>query len=241
MNSPQLRPIILLAARAGFISRPIWDEFFATGAARWRRRCWRELRVSKVFLPHPSRFARDVIVPNRRHSFIREIVRSDISVAPFIAQVEHDEEVLRGVLRLQRGELLEAYWLEAEMKRHDLKSRTPSAIDRAKYPDVIVTLGGRGRSRRVALEMEMSLKSPQRYRQMIDAYSSRADVDTVIVVCRFKATVEYLRSAMKETYYPDEKRPIGFCNLEDWRSDPASAPIRFARKVETLSEMSGPP
>lgn len=226
------------AARAGFLSRPIWNEFIATGAARWRRRCWRALRTSGIFLPHPSRFARDVLVLDRRNDVVRELVTGGISAAPFVAQIEHDEEVLRGLFRLERCGLVEGYSLEAEMKRHELKNRVPSAADRAKYPDAIVTLKGRREVRRVAFELEMSLKSYQRYRQMVEAYSSRVDVDAVIFICRFTATGDYLRRAMREGYYPDDERPMGFCDLHEWKKDPATAPIRFATRVQSLASFS---
>lgn len=235
-----IRPAeIECAARAGFLSRPIWDEFFATGAARWRRRCRRNLRTSGIFHPHPSRFARDVLVLNRHNDhLVREMVTEGISAAPFVAQIEHDEEVLRGLLRLQRNTLLEGYSLEPEMKRHELKNRIPSAADRVKYPDAIIMLKGRRQVRRVAVEVEMSLKSFQRYRQMVDAYANRNDIGAVVFICRFTSTADYIRKAMREGYYPDEERPIGFCDLKDWKRDPANAPIQFAERSQSFADFS---
>ena len=108
---------IRFAAKAGFLSRSIWQEKFATGLGRWQRRRWRQLQERGYFIQYPYPLRRSFLVLNRKNSVVKSLVGEAISTHPFVAQVEHDEWVAKILLTLARDPKVLGYRLEAEMKR----------------------------------------------------------------------------------------------------------------------------
>ena len=51
---------------------------------------------------------------------------------------------------------------------------------------------------------------------------------------RFSQTI---KKAMRDSYYPDWERPVGFGRLEEWSEKPSTAKISFAEKITSLSEI----
>lgn len=229
---------ISFATRTGFLSKPIWEAFFSEGSRSWKVRKWQYFTARKIFLPHSSRLARDVLVPNPEHPLVVSSSGKAIVKPPFAFQIEHDETVARLVLELERQGLLESYVFEPEMKAEELsQGRVPSKLDFAKYPDAVIALRGQPVASKIALEIELSRKSPKRYRELLQASLNRKDVGAILFLARQKAIFEGLRSAMREIRYPDWERPIGFCNLDEWLRNPSTAAIHFSDRVTRLTEM----
>lgn len=238
---PKHLPIeeIRLAARTGFLSKPIWEEFFAKGSDRWRRRQWQLLTERGYFVRHPSRLPRDVLVLYRKHPEVRQLVGESIGLPPIAPQIEHDECVTRILLDLNRGGHMLGFQFEAEMKRLEWgERRLYRSSERDKFPDAILTVSGPNGVFNVALEIELSRKSPKRYRQILTSYATRKDLNCVLFLARSQIIFENLKIAMRQTIYPDWERPIGFCNLDNWLNAPARAPIYFSDKQITLTEMT---
>jgi hypothetical protein len=230
---------IRFAAKTGFLSKPIWEEFFATGSPRWRRRQWQLFLERDLFRMHPSRLPKDVLVLHRKHLAVKAVVGEAIAMPPFAPQIEHDETVARIVLSLKREAKVLACRFEAEMKREEWgEIRFTLGCDKAKYPDALIDVMERGTIVKAALEIELSRKSPKRYRQVLQAYAARKDVKYVLFVARAKTIFEGLKAAMRETYYPDWERPIGFCDLDAWLKCPGQAPIYFSERETTLERMA---
>ena len=57
----------------------------------------------------------------------------------------------------------------------------------------------------------------------------------MIFVARAGIVFESLKRAMRETYYPDWERPIGFGQLDDWKKNPLTAAIQFSESKTTMS------
>lgn len=226
---------IRFAAKTGFLSKRLWVEFFVAGTPSWNRRLWKQFVSRGLFRPHPSALARDVLVLNRRSPVVVSIVGDEISSAPFVSQLEHDEVAARILLELMRAGIVQSFVAEAEQKRiPNGERRLAGYTAREKYPDAIVTIGGPSASLKVALELELTRKDPKRYRQCLDIYATRRDVDRVIFIARPGIIFESLKRAMRETYYPDWERPIGFGQLDEWKQSPATAPIQFSEGETTL-------
>jgi hypothetical protein len=236
MNVPERE--IRFAAKTGFLSKRLWDEFFADGSPSWNRRLWKHFIKRDFFLEHPSDFARDVLVLNRKNPVVMSIVGEEISPAPLAWQFEHDETVARILLGLLRAGIVQSFVTEIELKRvHESERRFGGHAARVKYPDAIVTIGGPSASHRVALEVELSRKSPARYRQCLDTYAARRDVDRVIFIARAGIIFASLKRAMRETYYPDWERPIGFGQLDEWKRNPAAAIIQFSESETSMTAL----
>src|SRR5574338_128979 len=93
---------IRFAAQTGFLSKQLWNEFFSQGSERWKRKQWSFFRQRELFIPHPSRFAKDILVLQRKSPVVKRIAGDSISSPPFIAQIEHDEIVARILLLLKK-------------------------------------------------------------------------------------------------------------------------------------------
>ncbi len=238
---PQHLPIeeIRFAARAGFLSKPIWDEFFAKGSDRWKRRQWQLLQQRGYFVRHPSRLPRDVLVLYRGNPDVRKLVGETIALPPIAPQIEHDECASRILLSLDRGGHVLGYQFEAEMKRLEWgERRLYRSAEKDKFPDAVLAVASPKGVMNVAMEVELSRKNPKRYRQILASYAARKDLTYVIFLARSQVIFESLKMAMRQTFYADWERPIGFCDLNSWLKDPARAPIYFSERQTTLMQIT---
>lgn len=227
---------IRFAAKTGFLSKRLWETFFAGGTPSWKRRQWKHFVARGYFLEHPSDSVHETLVLFRKNPVVMSIVGDEISAAPIAWQYEHDETIAGILLELLRAGVIQSFVTEAELKRLQVGGRRfVESSAREKYPDAILTIGGPTASVRIALELELSRKDPKRYRQCLDAYASRKDVDRVIFIARAGIVFESLKRAMRETYYPDWERPIGFGQLDDWKKNPLTAAIQFSESKTTMS------
>ena len=165
---------IQFAAKSGFLTRKIWDEFFNTYGQSWSSRRWNGFLSRKLFVRHRSSLVKDCLVLNKKSPGIKEIVSGGMSSPPLALQIPHDEIVGRIVLKLLSNNLIEKkYYLEPELRRiyqgHGLTRRR----DRLKLPDALFDLKTTdGKTLCIALEVELSKKSQSRYRKIIECYSS---------------------------------------------------------------------
>jgi len=216
---------IRFAAKTGFLTKPLWREFFAEGKPRWQRETWRLLLARGFFCQHPSRRAIDVLVPNPRCKDVINLVGGHLAAPPFVAQLDHDEIMARSLLRLSKANALASYQTEAELKKlSPLVRRRYSADENEKFPDALVEMKS---SLRLALELELTLKSRRRYLHILRTYRMREDFDKIIFIVRSQNIFESITQAMTDMYYPVLERPIGFAWLEEWASDPLTARIDF--------------
>ncbi len=92
---------IKFAAKAGFLTRDLWEEFFNRHTRGWASIRWRGFRSRKLFMDHRSPLARDCLILNQKSSEIKKIVNSEISSPPLALQIPHDEIVGKIVLKLK--------------------------------------------------------------------------------------------------------------------------------------------
>lgn len=236
LNVPEKE--IRFAAKTGFLSKPLWDEFFAAGTDRWRRKQWQFFLERGLFRKHPSRLPTDVFVLHRKNPMVIRLVGEQISLPPFAPQIEHDEVAAKILLSLERTGHALGYRVEAEIKREEFGQRQRySGTDKMKYPDAILEIADQGGVTKVALEIELSRKNPKRYRHILNTYAARKELKYVLFLARARTIFESLKTAMRETYYPDWERPIGFCDVDEWLKNPATAAIHFSERVTTLEKI----
>ena len=229
---------IRFAAKTGFLSRTLWEEFFAEGAYSWKLRQWKSFSEREYFKMHPSPTAKDTLVLNAKNPDVVKLVGADISAPPYVSQLNHDEIVTRSVLILKRQGLATSFLTESELKALNVgRERVRSAADRIKYPDMILDVGSAAKNFSVALELELTRKDYKRYYNIIGNYSTRAYADKVLFIGSSEGIFESLRKAMRENSYSSFRQPIGFVSCAEWEKAPATAPIYFSNKVTSLLEM----
>ncbi len=227
---------IRLAVRCGFLSKELWNEFFAKGKPRWRRHVWSRFVSTGLFKPHYSKRATDVIVPNFEHLLVKRISGGEVTHAPNTAQIDHDEIVVKSFLVLEKQQTIISAKFEAELKREDLRSlRHYNPFEKTKYPDLVIEVQGQSHPKKIAIELELSRKEPKRYRQMMNTYMTSKQFSSIIFIAELETIRTSIKSAMRETFYPHWERPIGFVDLKEWIKDPSEAVIFVNDKITSLS------
>ena len=226
---------IKFAAKSGFLTKDLWNEFFANGSLSWRNKRWAAFTKDKIFLPHYAKLASGVLILNRKAKLVQKTVGEEVVLPPFISQLDHDEKLAKIVLSLVKDGVVSSYRLEPELKRlaSGLK-RNYESEHKNKYPDALIQLADEKKTR-VALELELTKKDPKRYRHIMDTYSSFQKADMVVFIVRDDRISQSIKQAMRDSYYPIWERPVGFARLEDWAANPATARISFAEKITSLS------
>lgn len=229
---------IRFAAKMGFLSKSLWDEFFGTESRSWRSRQWRRLTESKAFRPHSSVTAKDVIVLDPSNKKVQEIVGGEVSTPPYVGHLNHDEILSRILIRLNRSGALLDFTSEAEQKRrHQDDRHWHHRQEKLKFPDAILDLKYDGSLIKVALELELTPKCQKRYRKIFDTYQDRKQLRAVIFVINSSVLFTALTKAIKDSRYPDWIRPVGFARLDEWLTDPENAPIRFREVTTSLKAL----
>lgn len=229
---------IKFAARSGFLTRELCDNYFTSGSIDWKKRLWIRLLSREYFKNHYSKRAADVLVLNRRNDLVKKLVGEDIVSPPFISQLDHDEIVAKFVLATLKGKTSSGYKFEIELKKESPALRRHYGSDqKQKFPDAILQLCDHKKTK-IALELELTNKDPKRYRNIMEAYSSMGNVAKVIFITRNDRLWSTIKQAMRDSYYLNSGRPVGFSRLDDWLKNPNEAPIFFDDEITSLAKMT---
>lgn len=226
---------IHFAAKTGFLSKSLWLEFFTSRSRSRNSRVWHRLMQDGYFRPHGSKMLPDVLVLGSRS--LSELGRRGILTVnkPHLGQFDHDEKAARIVLNLERGRLLDGFTTEAELKRK-FWLKTSREGGEAKFPDLTLELSSPAKFRKVALEIEQSKKSFERYKKVMNSYAASKDIEAVVFISDQQSIFNSLSRAMKEVNYPSWERPVGFGEMEAWLKDPLTAPIYLSRGIDSIAE-----
>ena len=230
---------IELAVRTGFITKEIWNEFFANGKLAWRNRVWMNFVERGFFRNHYSILAKDVLTPNPRHPLVLALAGDAVAQAPAVSVIEHDTIVLRTFFQLEKSGLLSTAKFESELKREDLRDRRhydPS--DKTKYPDLLIRLNELSSDTQIAIEIEKSRKEPKRYRQIMNSYMTKKSISKIIFVTDLDVVKNGVKTAIRETYFPEWEKPVGFASLKQWQKCAEQTSIEFPETNITLAQMS---
>lgn len=226
---------ILFAAKMGFLSKPLWLEFFASRSRSQNARNWNKLSSEGYFQNHDSKMLPDVLVLAKK-SLDELNQRGVLAVTkPHLGLFDHDLKVSKIVLNLKKEDALEDFTSEAELKKKFMVwMKTTHEGKGAKFPDLTLVLKGVSKFKRVAIEVEQSVKGFDRYKQIMANYATAQNIDAVVFVSDNQTVFNRISRAMKETNYPSWERPVGFGELFVWLSNPLRAPIYLSRDVESL-------
>lgn len=226
---------ILFAAKTGFLSKPLWHEFFAQRSRAQNARIWKDMVGQGYFRLHPSEMLRNVLVLTPKSL---EVLQKQGLVAvthPHISVFDHDEKVSKIALGLERARVLEQFTTESELKKRFFVWMKTTAEGRAtKFPDLILDLGGTGQFNRIAIEVEQSLKSFERYKSMMNSYANAKKIQAVIFISDQQAIFNRIGRAMTTVNFPSWERPVGFGLMNEWLKSPDTADIHLSRGVSSI-------
>lgn len=228
---------ILFASKMGFLSKPLWEEFFARWSRAQNFRNWSKLVGDGYFRTHDSKMLRNVLVlAPKASSELRK--RGLLAVTqPHLGLFDHDAKVARIVLGLEKENVLDSFTTEGELKKKFMVwMKTTHEGKSAKFPDLTLELRGSEKFKTIAVEIEQSLKSLDRYKQVMNSYANRREIEAVVFVSDQQTIFNRIARAMKETNYPSWERPVGFGEMKEWLKTPASAPIYLNRGVSSIRQ-----
>ena len=113
---------LLLTGAIGFMSRPLWNEFFAVGAERWGRRQLRFMIDRGLLAGHSNPAARDcwVLTPLAKQ-YLENENTAIVRPAP-VAQIHHDECIARWLFRLSKDGIIGKWQGELELKQSQVRA-----------------------------------------------------------------------------------------------------------------------
>lgn len=193
------REEIAFAAKYGFLTRDLWLRFFETGGRTSQYVRWNRLTEREFFKAYPAARSDEVLVLNRANAW--KFCLGDPVNPPPLAQLRHDELAASGAVRLERGRLVSGIQSEAELKRTEFDWHNALL----KFPDLLVQVA----DQKIAIELELTQKSRDRYRKLVDCYLRRQDLRYIIFVVPNKAIMNALVRA-----FGDVETEIGFMKLE---------------------------
>jgi hypothetical protein len=210
--------LVSFVAKTGFITKETWGEyFFQGGSVRWRNFSWTSLKQRGYFLPHRSQLIKDIYLLDRMNREVAGFVKGRAVRAPILSQIDHDEVLVRGLLRAVRNGLVSGWTAEAELKSFARDSfRIESQGQTVKYPDAILDMSGPGAATKIALEIELTQKCRQRYIQILGAYASMSRIAGVLFVTDSMAIRQMIKDVARQVYFPFEKVMLEFLSVKDW-------------------------
>lgn len=207
---------ILFAAKSGFLTKKLWDEFFNPHTQGWSSIRWKGFKSRGLFIEHSSTLVRNCLILNKRSPDVKKIIQSEPSSPPIAIQVQHDEIVARIVLTLKVQGLIDKYFLEPELRKlYQGHRQNNQRISNFKLPDAIFDLNIKNRYQKTALEVENSKKNFNKYKHFVDRYSVNSKIEQIIIAYRNPQIKRTIERAMTILHYPQQIRPIHFVEIDD--------------------------
>jgi hypothetical protein len=234
-----------IAAKAGFITKELWREHVfgevpeSVNSKRRYHWAWKSLTQKGYLRPHPNRHLSNVLILGHKKL---GIIREHFGVAsrsPYESQFHHDELLLRGVLQVEKTGLLRHWTLESELKSSERDEfKLTSQGKKLKYPDAILYFSGSHSERKVAVELELTLKNRLRYRQIIGAYWFLKELPMILFVTATPAIERAIRETIRDNHAATASGRFGFMSLDQWQRGPAEGEIVWNGERTTLRKIA---
>jgi hypothetical protein len=237
---PHIRESIRVAAKAGFISKRIWKEFFAGSYPRWRNRQWQALNASGFFAAVPDYgFVDSAVTLTNKGKAQAVSLGLDPVYSPHAKNLWHDEELIRFALFLERREWISWWMTEQELKVGTEGKKFLATTEHCdKIPDLIIQWRGLNVSPLWAVELERTRKEFTRYYRMVGAYQGFSRLDSVLVIAATNSIEANIKKAQARLNYPQQNRPMIFASMNDVIADPASSELRIGQTRMQLEDMA---
>ncbi len=228
-----------LAAKAGFITRTIWNEFYGVGNPRWKRRQFLKMQEENLIEPFSNSKISDAFILSRKGKSLLLGLNMGCSTPPYSSTIDHDEFVTRSLLKLKRCKILSDWSPECELKRTNaLQFDIGVSAKEQKYPDAIFEMSLSGKRGTFAIEYERSLKSASRYKDILWLYSKANNIDVVVYICKDKLIENTIRGRLTFLRNLTLFKKIGFVDALDWSRNPEDAVINFHNTSLTLKNLN---
>lgn len=225
------------ASKMGFLSRNVWNNLIASGSATWKNDKWRAL-VSRGYFATSQRYndAQNLLVLTCKGRRAAEALGLEPVSPPFSDYIPHDEMILEYALKLEAEGLISGWESEQEQRQKSYKPTqgTQKKSGVSKFPDLVMRLAVPGQPTLIAVELERTRKSSERYKEFVKKYLTLADIDSVIVLAQNRKIIDAIKRAVVVTTYPQHMRAFSYGLISEAMKSPALAPLKCDQKVINL-------
>lgn len=218
-----LRKAQAFAARFGFITRELFFDYLCCKGRSQQYAQWKAL-VDDGWFMRSTRDAR-VLYLSRKS---RQILGVGCVPSRALMYVDHDSLMGAFLLRMNETGLILRAWTEADLTRSIGDAQSILGADRfAKFPDLILDLRTDRGFLRVAVEIEKTRKSRNRYSQIALSYRFMPRIDLVIFGCDSEAIALEVRRAFQGEAFKRAKKFPGTFLLKDFEEREFVAHFQF--------------
>jgi hypothetical protein len=221
---------VRVAAKAGFLTKRVWIEFFATGNRFWQYRRWQSLMASGLFQPVPEYgMAETAVTLTSAGRALAFRLGLGPVFSPPAKNLWHDEELVRLALFLERQGWISNWLTEPALKSGSVGSTLfPSSGRAPKYADLLLEWDTPQGPVLWAVELERTRKEFTRYYDMVGAYKGISRIDSVLVIVAADSIETNIKKAQAKLNYPQSQRPMVFASLSEIAKAPATCELRQA-------------
>jgi hypothetical protein len=226
--APHVRGPLRAAAKSGFLTKRIWEDFFIVGDRSWKWRRWKSLMDTGYFTPVPDYgFVKSAVTLSSTGKVIADALGLDPVYSPPAKNLWHDEELIRFALFLERQGWISNWKTEQELKVSGQGQQFfQNQVRATKIPDLIIEWNAHPKKILWAVELERTRKEMTRYYEMVGAYKAISHIESVLVIAAANSIEANIKRAQGKMGYPQNQRPMFFATMNDVIENPMSCEFR---------------
>lgn len=197
------------AARFGFLTKDIFFEHLCRNRKSQQYQHWKSLTESGLFFPS----IRQQGLCYLSHKG-KKLAQYQAAPNKSLYVLSHEIIVANILFELESTGLLVDSWTEFELATDPYEACLLLGLKRIdKLPDLLVDLKGRNKTLRIAIEVENTLKSKERYHRIGYSYLNMKNVSLVIYCCSKLSIQRTVRKIFSDSiFFKEQKSPITFLN-----------------------------
>ncbi|MBL7554186.1 MAG: hypothetical protein JNM24_00065 [Bdellovibrionaceae bacterium] len=227
---------VAIAKKFGFISRAFFWDYLTPKPRSTKYYYWDLFLNSKFFIPYREieESSEFFYLNSKKSNSTNDDIETVSRRSPYY--FFHDDKVMRIVHLLTINGLVKNYWTEQE-----LKSNRPLALDLlggdyTKLPDLVFDLNISNQIFRVALEVEITRKSNERYLRSFLGYSCFRNVDLILFANQQSRITNALKEILSKRLFDDSTRKFGFFDLVDFSQKQLATDLEINSKTIPLGQ-----
>lgn len=230
---------LLVIAKLGYFRKEFFFKYLSPDSRSTKFRNWGILIRKDYLEPYKRSFiGEDVYKLSRRGKKLLASAGVGFVSPAHPLHFEHDDHAANLILSLTKQDCIKDAWqTENELRRYQ---KTENLIlfggQVEKLPDLIFDIPIGEQTFRVAVEVERTRKSQDRYESFVHGYMKTTGINLVLVIYNQKSTFDLISSAIKRFNYPMNERPIAFSKISDLKSHEINFPILVGARVLSLQE-----
>lgn len=153
------------------------------------------------------------------------------------AILEHDATLSTLRMRLENSGIVQSWIAEHTVRKRVAAKHGVSGMKKRIVPDGIMGVRVGETNQSVAVELELSNKNQERYRQILWNYAKKESLYAVWYVVNSKTIQKQIEEAKKWVYFDSASPKLLFSNIDDVLGDPPVAFIGSTEEAHTVRDL----